>query len=74
MNKKEFKKIFETISLLFSTAGKKYPGFFVIQIIKTLATIGQPFIAIFVSPLIIDEIVGGRDLKKRQNGGIPIQN
>ncbi len=64
MNKKEFKKIFETISLLFSTAGKKYPGFFVVQMIKTLATIGQPFIAIFVSPLIIDEIVGARDLKK----------
>ncbi len=64
INKKSINKVFEVIRVLFGTTAKKYPGFFVVEVIKMLAGIGQPFIALIVSPLIIDEIVGGRDLKK----------
>ncbi len=64
MNKESINKIFKVVKVLFGTAAKKYPGFFVVEVIKTLANVGQPFIALFLSPLIIDEIVGDRDLKK----------
>lgn len=49
---------------MFGTAARKYPLFFAWESIKTIVSIAQPFIAIMISPLIVDEIVGGRDLKK----------
>lgn len=49
---------------MFGTAARKYPLFFVWESVKTIVSIAQPFIAIMISPLIVDEIVGGRDLKK----------
>ena len=58
------RKITEVIKVLFSTAGKKYPVFFVLKTIRMLINIGMPFIALFISPLIVDEIVGARDVKR----------
>ena len=57
-------KIVSVIKVLFSTTAKKYPGFFVLKIIRMLVTTGMPFIALFISPLIVDEIVGERDVKR----------
>ena len=58
------KKIISVIRVLFGTAARKYPLFFVWESIKTIISIAQPFIAIMISPMIVDEIVGERDLKK----------
>lgn len=65
-NKKETSlyKISSVIRVLFGTAARKYPLFFAWESIKTIVSIAQSFIAIMISPLIVDEIVGGRDLKK----------
>lgn len=65
-NKKETSlyKISSVIRVLFGTTARKYPLFFVWESVKTIVSIAQPFIAIMISPLIVDEIVGGRDLKK----------
>ncbi len=57
-------KIVSVIKVLFRTTAKKYPGFFVLKIIRMLVTTGMPFIALFISPLIVDEIVGDRDVKR----------
>ena len=56
------RKITEVIKVLFSTAGKKYPVFFVLKTIRMLISIAMPFIALFISPRIVDEIVGARDV------------
>ena len=58
------KKIISVIRVLFGTAARKYPLFFVWESLKTIISIAQPFIAIMISPMIVDEIVGERDLKK----------
>ena len=58
------KKIISVIRVLFGTAARKYPLFFVWESLKTVISIAQPFIAIMISPMIVDEIVGERDLKK----------
>jgi ABC-type multidrug transport system fused ATPase/permease subunit len=65
-NKKETSlyKISSVIRVLFGTAARKYPLFFVWESVKTIVSIAQPFITIMISPLIVDEIVGGQDLKK----------
>ena len=61
---RQMRKVFPVIKVLFGTASKKYPMFFVLEVIKTIMSVAQPFIGIFISPLIVDEIVGDRDLKK----------
>ncbi|MCR4617002.1 MAG: ABC transporter ATP-binding protein/permease [Lachnospiraceae bacterium] len=60
----QIKKIAEVVKVLFSTAGKKYPLFFAAESFKTVLLILQPFVALYISPLIVDEIVGERNLKK----------
>ena len=57
-------KIRKVIVLLFSSAFKKYPGFFMWESIKAVSQILQPFVAILISPLIVDEIVGDRNINK----------
>ncbi len=59
-----FKKIMPVVKVLLGTTAKKYPMFFLWESIKTLMIVAQPFLAVFISPLIVDEIVGGRNLKK----------
>ncbi len=58
------RKIIPVIKVLFGTTLKKYPGFFVMKIFRMIVTTVMPFIALFVSPLIVDEIVGERDVKR----------
>jgi len=58
------KKLKEIIKLMFPVAAKRFPLFFPLEALKTLCDILMPFIAIFVTPLIIDELVGGKDLTR----------
>ena len=57
-------KIIAVIKVLFRTTARKYPIFFVLKVIRMLVTTGMPFIALFISPLIVDEIVGDRDINR----------
>ena len=57
-------KIVSVIKVLFGTTAKKYPVFFVLKVIRMLVNAGMPFIGLFISPLIVDEIVGNRDVKR----------
>ncbi|MCR5683884.1 MAG: hypothetical protein K6G81_00485 [Lachnospiraceae bacterium] len=57
-------KILAVIKVLFKTTIRKYPGFFILKIIRMAVSIVMPFIAVFISPMIVDEIVGARDIKK----------
>ena len=47
---KSIHKLFPVIKVLFSTAGKKYPWFFVFEALKTLVQVAQPFVGILVTP------------------------
>ena len=58
------KKLKEIIRLMFPVAAKRFPLFFPLEALKTLCDILMPFIAIFVTPLIVDELVGGKDLTR----------
>ena len=59
-----FTKVKTVIKILFSTAAKQYPLFFVLETVRTVIGIAQPFVALLVSPLIVDELIGGRDIHK----------
>lgn len=61
---KSVQKILPVIKLLFPTAARKYPLFFVLEILKTLIEILQPFLGLFITPLLIDELITNRDLSK----------
>ena len=58
------RKIIAVIKVLFSTAAKKYPVFFVLKVIRMIINIGMPFLGLFISPLIVDEIVGAQDVHR----------
>ncbi len=58
------RKIIPVIKVLFGTTIKKYPVFFVLKIVRMVINIAMPFIALFISPLIVDEIVGARDVHR----------
>lgn len=60
---KTIHKLFPVIKVMFSTAGKKYPWFFVFESLKTLVQILQPFIGILVTPLLVDELITTRNVK-----------
>ena len=60
----KMRKIIAVIKVLFSTAAKKYPVFFVLKVIRMIINIGMPFLGLFISPLIVDEIVGARDVHR----------
>ena len=57
-------KITSVIRALFGTTAKKYPVFFVLKVLRMAVTTVMPFIALFISPLIVDEIVGARDVRR----------
>ena len=57
-------KVTSVIRVLFGTAAKKYPGFFVLKVLRMAVNTAMPFIALFISPLIVDEIVGERNIRK----------
>lgn len=57
-------KITSVCKTLFGTAIKKYPLFFILEFIKTINSVGMPFLGIYFTPLIVDEICTDRDLKR----------
>lgn len=57
-------KIVVVYKKLLSIAMRKYPLFFVFEIVKTVLEFINPFILIWCSPLLIDEIIGTRELSK----------
>ena len=58
------KKLKEIVRLMFPVAAKRFPLFFPLEALKTLCDILMPFVAIFATPLIVDELVGGKDLTR----------
>ncbi len=60
---KTIQKLFPVIRTLFSTAGRQYPWFFVMEVLKTLIQIFQPFLGLFLTPLLVDELCGGRNVR-----------
>lgn len=63
-NMNHFQKIITVCKVLFGTAAKKYPFFFVLETLKTILDAAIPFIGLYYSPLLIDEIIGDRDATK----------
>ncbi len=57
-------KITSVIKVLFRQTAKKYPVFFVLKTVRMLVVAAMPFISLFISPLIVDEIVGDRDVNR----------
>lgn len=55
-----FDTVVKTLKYFFPAAWKKYPGYFIVSILRTIVNIAQPFVAIFTSPLLIDELLGAR--------------
>ena len=60
---KAFHKIWPVIKVLFPPAFKRYPLFFVLETCKALVEIAQPFLAILVTPLLIDELCTTRNIR-----------
>lgn len=56
-------KLRPVIRELFPAAAKRYPAFFVLETLKMLCDVLTPFIALFMSPMIIDELAGEQRLK-----------
>lgn len=62
--KNKLNKVLPVFKTIFPIIGKKYPGFFVIMILDTIFNTINPFISLIISPLIIDELLGERNIKK----------
>lgn len=59
-----FSLVQKTYKYFFPVAWRVNKGFFFVSAIKILVDAIQPFVAIIVSPLIISELLGDRDLNK----------
>ncbi len=65
-NKKELssrEKVMPVLKLLFSITAKKFPLFFPLETVKTVITAVRALLPVIVSPMIIDELIGDRDVK-----------
>ncbi|MCR5726785.1 MAG: ABC transporter ATP-binding protein/permease [Lachnospiraceae bacterium] len=65
-DKKEFssrEKVIPVLKLLFSITAKKFPFFFPLEAVKSIVIAGKALLPVIVSPMIIDELIGDRDLK-----------
>lgn len=60
---KSTKKVLPVVKTLFGTTIKIYPGFFVMEILKTLIDLSLPFLGLIFTPLLVDELCTDRDLK-----------
>lgn len=60
---KSIQKLLPVVRILFSTAGKKYPWFFVLELFKTVLEAARPFLGIIVTPLLVDELCTTRDVR-----------
>lgn len=62
--KNTFDTAIKTIKYFFPIACKAHKGFFFCGISGIIITALTPFIAIMISPMIIDELMGERDIQK----------
>lgn len=60
---KTIHKLLPVIKVMFSTAGKGYPWFFVFEALKTLVQVAMPFLGILVTPLMVDELITSRNVR-----------
>lgn len=60
---KAIHKLLPVMKVMFSTAGKQYPWFFVLETLKTLVQVAQPFLGVFVTPLLVDELCTSRNVR-----------
>ncbi len=56
-------KVFPVLKLLFSITAKKFPLFFPLEAVKTIISSARSLLPVIVSPMIIDELIGARDVK-----------
>ncbi|MCM1268044.1 MAG: ABC transporter ATP-binding protein/permease [Bacteroidales bacterium] len=54
----------KTLAYFMPIAWKHYKGFFFCGAFNTILRAVQPFVSILMTPLILDELLGGRDLRK----------
>lgn len=57
-------RLFPVLRALFPAAAKKYPLFFPLEGCKTLISVVQPFLGIYVTPLLVDELCTDRAAEK----------
>lgn len=60
---KAIHKLLPVMKVMFSTAGKQYPWFFVLETLKTLVQAAQPFLGVLVTPLLVDELCTSRNVR-----------
>lgn len=62
--KNTYQIITDTLKYFYPIAWKKYKGFFLCAAANIVFKSVQPFVSIMVTPLIIDELLGGRNVEK----------
>lgn len=60
---KSFQVIKETLKFLYPPAFKQFKGYFICGILKLLIDAIQPFVLIMISPVLIDELLGKRNVE-----------
>lgn len=61
---KSFDTVKKTVSYFFPIAWKIYKGYFIFGLLQVIINALAPFAAILISPLIIDELIGERNIEK----------
>lgn len=59
----KLQKVIPVFKTIFPLIGKKYPAFFFIKILDMIFSTIKPFIGLFITPLIIDELITDRNIK-----------
>lgn len=61
--KKSMNTVFKTLGYFFPIAWKAHKGFFVLCVLSTVLAALQPFVKILLLPLLIDEMLGDRNIQ-----------
>lgn len=61
--KGSFAVVRDTLRFLFPAAWRTYPGYFIVGVLRMLLQAAAPFVGIFMTPLLIDELLGGRNTR-----------
>lgn len=67
MSQKKKNVILEVYKYFLPSALKKYKGYFVVRFAHLLVNAVWPFVQILVLPMVVDELLGARDIKKIMN-------
>lgn len=62
MKNKSENVILKIYGYFLPSAWKKYKGYFILRILKLIVMTVQPFVQILIMPLIVDELLGNRDV------------